>query len=112
MINFTWERGHHGRLYEEAEGEGLCFGAVPHPQQRKQGPPGKCIVDLGSRDFTVAECKECGRHLSLVSMVNYCIQDHTGLECHPGHPGLYSEDNGEGALRGSELVRNTIKSVF
>lgn len=97
---------------KKLRGKDSALGLSLIPGRGSRDPPRKCIVDLGSRDFTVAECKECGRHLSVVSMVNYCIQDPMGLEGHPGHPRLYSEDNGEGALRGSELVRNTIKSVF
>lgn len=40
------------------------------------------------------------------------LSAHTGLECPPEHPGLYSGDNRGWALKGLELVRNTIEGVF
>lgn len=83
MINFTWEKGYHGRLCKEGEGEGLCLQAVTHSRQRKQGDPGNvgCFGEAGNsrwlrvRNVGGTVGGECGKILD---------SDHTGAECHRG----------------------------
>lgn len=80
-----------------------CVAALTYSRQRKQGALRVCGPGRDAGRQGVYH----GWSVEIMGSIG-----HTGLEYHPGLPGVYSGDSGGWVPKGLELLRNAIEPVF